>query len=244
MLARKLAGRIKRRLFPPPKYPLNPAWTRLEERLAQSQTIVDLGCGNCPVKGATAAVELYLDTRERIYGGGTDLDVDAFRERGIELVNSSMDSRLPFADKQFDFAYSHAAFEHVDDPATACSEMIRIARAGAVIAPSVLGEFIFGRPYHKWMLWHRGAKLYFFRMRDFEKTPFGIPPAWDDKKKRYVVDENTNPFDILLNCDGWYRGLERMPRLARKLRQLYYSHSPLTQTVFIWEGGFEYEVVE
>jgi SAM-dependent methyltransferase len=146
--------------------------------LRQSKTIVDLGCGNNPVPGATAAVDLNLEPSERALGHGSSIDVERFKQRGIRFVNSRIDAPLPFADKEFDFAYSHHVFEHVEDPAIACAEMVRIARAGAIITPSPFAELAFGRPYHRWLVLDRAGALFFFSKRREEDRPFGEHPEW------------------------------------------------------------------
>jgi hypothetical protein len=43
------------------------------------------------------------------------------------------------------------------------------------------------------------------------------------------------PFDLLLNTPGWYAGRERMPRLSRRLRELWFGHHPVIEVVHHWE---------
>ena len=166
------------------------------------------------------------------------------RERGITFINARIDRPLPFRDREFDFAYSHHAFEHVDDPATACKEMMRIARSGVIVTPFFFAELIFGRPYHKWLVMERDNTIFFFKKRLFEDRPFGNHPIRDERSGSWLVGKDTNPFDILLNDQGWYRGSERLPRLANKLRSYWYSHAPLIEVIFIWDECFQVIVYE
>jgi ubiquinone/menaquinone biosynthesis C-methylase UbiE len=166
------------------------------------------------------------------------------KEQGITFVNAMIDSTLPFKDKEFDFAYSHHVFEHLEDPTTACEEMMRIAKSGVIIAPSILAELIFGRPYHRWLVMDRGNTVFFFKKRPYEDRPFGEHPKWDKTKGKWVAKKNTNPFDILLNDGGWYRGERKMPQLANILRKHWYSHSPVMEVIFLWEGSFKYKIYE
>lgn len=237
---RPVYDRIKG-IEPPPE--IDARWLEVQRRLAAaSGKIIDLGCGNYPVKGAIAAVDLYLEPKERL--SGSPIDADGMKRAGIKFVNSRIDAPLPFGDKEFDFAFSHHVFEHVESPAMACREMIRIARSGAIITPSFLAELIFGREYHRWMVMDRGNKLFFFGKRPFEDRPFGELPRGNEKSGGYIVDGGTNPFDLLLDDGGRYKGLERMPRLSKKLRKMWYSHSPVIEVVFIWDDKFDFVVCE
>lgn len=218
-------------------------WLDVQRRLAAaSGKIIDLGCGNYPVKGAAVAVDLYIEPKERL--SGAPIDAARMKGAGIKFVNSRIDSSLPFGDKEFDFAFSHHVFEHVEDPAMACREMMRIARSGAIITPSFLAEMIFGREYHRWMVMDRGNKLFFFKKRPFEDRPFGELPGSKEKNGAYIVGKGTNPFDLLLDDGGRYKGFERMPRLSRKLKNMWYSHSPAIEVIFIWDEKFDFEVHE
>jgi SAM-dependent methyltransferase len=224
--------------------PPHPSWVAVQERLAAARTVVDLGCGGAPVAGATAAVDRFLAPEERALGAGATIDPERLRARGIRFVSSRIDAELPFRDREFDFAYSAHAFEHLEDPALACREMQRIARAGVIITPSILAEHLFGRPYHRWLVMGRERLILFFRKRPFEDRPFGEHPRWDERARRWRADQDTNPFDMLLNESGWYRGSERAPRLRRRLRHHWFSHSPVMEMIFLWEDRFECHVYE
>jgi SAM-dependent methyltransferase len=237
---RPVYGRIK---GVEPQAEMDVRWLEVQRRLAAaSGKIIDLGCGNYPVKGAAAAVDLYIEPKQRL--SCAPIDAVRMKGAGIKFVNSRIDAPLPFRDKEFDFAFSHHVFEHVEDPAIACREMMRIARSGAIITPSFLAEMIFGREYHRWMVMERGNKLFFFRKRPFEDRPFGELPKCNERSGAYIVEGGTNPFDLLLNDGGRYKGSERMPRLSRKLRKMWYSHSPAIEVIFIWDDKFDFAIYD
>lgn len=224
---------------------VHPRWTALQNKLKEAQNIIDLGCGNNPIAQAKVGVDLYIEPKERNLGQGPIIDFDKFKARGVEFVNTRIDGPLPFQDKQFDFAYSHHVFEHLEDPATACREMMRIAKRGVIITPSYFAEIIFGRPYHRWLVMDRDNTLFFFRKRHFENLPFGLTPKLAQDGKTWVMDKDTNPFDMLLNDEEWYRGQEgEMPKLSNVLRLHWYSHSPLLEVVFLWENEFQWKIVD
>ncbi|HAV64934.1 MAG TPA: hypothetical protein DCY13_21505 [Verrucomicrobiales bacterium] len=226
-------------------WPLHPVYQRLKERLRASRTIVDLGCGNNPVAGATAAVDLYVAPEQRSLGHGATIDLGKFARRGIRFVNARVDGPLPFQDKEFDFAYSHHVFEHLEDPAAACREMVRIARAGAIITPSPFAELAFGRPYHLWLVTDRAGKLVFLSKRKDEDRPFGNHPSFAPGRG-WFAGPDTNPFDIALNYGDWNEDVDgpRFEQLGQRLRELWHTHSPAIETIFLWEDSFECLVID
>ncbi|AJY69266.1 glycosyltransferase [Geobacter sulfurreducens] len=229
----------------PPVYNVNPQYLEIIRSVRSSRNVVDLGCGNCPIEGATVGVDFYLEPKERALGQGARIDLEAFRRRNIRFVNQSIDKPLPFADKEFDFAYSHHVFEHLDDPATACREVMRIARAGAIVTPSPFAELMFGRPYHRWLVMDRGRTLYFFRKRPEEDRPFGNSPERNSAGE-LLTDDMTNPFDMVLNDGGWYQEpfCATTQRLSEKIRTYWYGHSPVMETIFLWRDGFDFKIID
>ena len=235
---------FKKRSFSKPKE-VYPRWLALQSKLKEAKNVIDLGCGNNPIPQAKVGVDLYLETKERNSGTGPVIDVEKFKARGVQFVNTRIDGPLPFQDKQFDFAYSHHVFEHLEDPATACREMIRIARSGVIITPSYFAEIIFGRPYHRWLVMDRDNTLFFFRKRPFENLPFGLMPKRSKDGETWMMDQDTNPFDMLLNDEEWYRGQEgQIPKLSNILRHHWYGHSPLLEVVFLWDNQFQWKIFE
>ena len=121
----------------------------------------------------------------------------------------------------------------------------RIAKAGVIITPSFFAEQIFGRTYHRWLIMDRGNCLFFFRKRPFEQIPFGLPPKFDKARNSWIMDDHTNPFDMLLNDEGWYKGQEgQMPKLSKILQKHWYAHSPLLEIVFLWDHEFQYKIFD
>lgn len=222
---------------PPPAAQLR----RAQERMRSAKRLVDLGCGANPHPRAVVGVDAYRDPDHRILGHGPKLDAATFRNRGVQFVQADL-AALPFVDKEFDFAYSHHVFEHLPDPKRACAEMCRIATAGVVYTPSIFSEIAFGRPYHLWLVIARGNSLIFVRKTAEEDRPFGQHPESDGKASFRATDD-TNPFEILLNDEGWYRGREKMARLSRLLRRHWYSHSPVTEVILPWENSFQCIVI-
>lgn len=245
-ISRSISKAIERMILREVSQPLflpeiSSEWKELEHSLNKAEHVIDLGCGGNPHPKATIAVDAFLKPEHRALGQGPVINSKTFRDKGVHFVQAELSS-LPFCDKEFDFAYSHHAFEHLSDPKNACMEMCRIARAGVIIAPSVFAEFAFGRPYHLWFVVARGNRLIFIRKTDREDRPFGDHPKKDTNGK-FIVTPESNPFDILLNDKDWYKGGEKMPRLSTLIRRYWYSHSPVMEVVFLWEDSFRCTVI-
>lgn len=222
--------------------PVSAGWALLERRISAAKKVVDLGCGANPHPKATVAVDAYVDPLHRGLGSGPTIDLAEMKRRNVTFINSDI-MKLPFADKEFDFAYSHHVFEHLPDPKAACLEMSRIASAGCIVTPSVFAELAFGRPYHLWLVMARGHRLIFMKKLPEEDRPFGPHPEPLGGGK-FRVTQESNPFDLLFNYGGWYRGRERMPRLERHVKEMVASRSVVMSTVFHWQDKIDCTVID
>jgi SAM-dependent methyltransferase len=199
----------------------------MQNRIHAARSVVDLGCGGRPIAQATCAVDLYLDPVER---GSGPINSNALAARGLRFVQHAIDQPMPFANHEFEFAYSAHVFEHVHDPATACNEMMRIAKKGCIITPYFVFDVLSGRSYHRWMMLERGGTLFFFEKAPHEDRPFGNWP---------------NVFDAILNDGDWFKSDLGRAGLALQpmLRAPYVTHGPLSEVCLNWEGHFEYVIV-
>ncbi|MFH1776936.1 MAG: class I SAM-dependent methyltransferase [Candidatus Omnitrophota bacterium] len=221
---------------------VHPAWQHVKKKLLTSKRIIDLGCGTNPVAAASVAIDPYINPIQRSCKSGTRIKKSIFNKSGIKFIQSRIDVNLPFENKAFDFAYCRHVVEHLKNPAKACEEMMRIAKEGVVICPSIFAEQLFGRSYHKWLVMDRKNLLLFFKKRLHEDRPFGKHPNWDKSNMNWIAEKDTNPFDILLNDGGWYKGKEKMPRLSSILKKYWCTHSPVLELVFFWKNRFNYIV--
>lgn len=80
--------------------------------------------------------------------------------------------KMPFNDKEFDYARCHHVIEHTQDPDMACKELIRIAKAGILAFPPPQAEIMFGRKDHNWFVFVDKGRLLFVKKRH---PSYGIP---------------------------------------------------------------------
>jgi hypothetical protein len=130
--------------------------------IRHGEKVMDIGGGHCPLPEATVVVEYNLTS-----GHDRDGHSAAFDARYVEGDAQA----LPFPDRSFDFAYASHVFEHVREPALACSEMMRVARRGFIETPRKMTELYAGYPSHRWLVDVENGVLTFER-RWFVESPF------------------------------------------------------------------------
>jgi ubiquinone/menaquinone biosynthesis C-methylase UbiE len=119
---------------------------------------VDLGCGST-LKRCAKGYDVYTDViapREELPG---------------EFVLCPLE-KLPFADKEFDYARCHHVIEHTSNPDLACKEILRIAKAGIISFPPPQAELMFGRREHNWFVFIDRGRLLFVKKRH---PSYGVP---------------------------------------------------------------------
>ena len=145
--------------------------------------VLDVGSGPHPDPRAQVLLEKFMSGTES-------------RHRELVLVRRNQTlicgdiEAMPFADKAFDIVICRQTLEHVDDPAAACAELVRVAKAGYITAPSdesMRYDIQHGyRLYHKWLIRMSphityGNHLHFFPR---ELVP-SLPPS--PYFKRHVI---------------------------------------------------------
>ncbi len=133
--------------------------------------VLDIGAGHNPFKGVTHLL---------------DIDVEQGRERGwsklviphsASLIVGNVED-LPLEAGAFDYVYASHVLEHVDSPERACTELMRVSRAGYVETPSPFLEQGLGlinhepaeASFHKWLVFTLGSGQLVFE----PKTPNSV----------------------------------------------------------------------
>ncbi|RII17289.1 putative methyltransferase [Streptomyces sp. YIM 130001] len=124
-------------------------------------------------RDAANQVERYVPLKDRVVvdiGGGGGYFTEEFRRRGAQSYLFEPDAGeigsrppegtvladgylLPLADGVADVSFSSNVLEHVDDPGTFLSEMVRVTRPGGLIYVSFTNWY---SPWggHEWAPWH------------------------------------------------------------------------------------------
>jgi Methyltransferase domain len=184
----------------------------------KERRVLDIGSGHRPHPDATHLVDLYLkDDTER----GKKL-----KRLGKYLIQADIEA-LPFKDNVFEYIYASHVLEHTGDPAEACSELMRVGKAGYIETPDPFYEQGYGYPkkergwsFHRWYVWLAPDRTVIF-----------------DKKTEETVDRY---------CDCRYASFVR--KIYEELSDLNKLHRVLPRecnyTCLAWEGKFEFRVIE
>ena len=129
-------------------------YDRDDLKIGKKDKVLEVGPGHNPTFRANVIVEQYLDSNFHRCG-----NVKIYPHQ--ELVNANGEN-LPFEDKAFDYVICNQVLEHVENPAEFIHEQYRVAKRGYMETPSLLGEFLFPKKSHKWVVLYLDNKLILF----------------------------------------------------------------------------------
>ena len=122
---------------------------------------LDAGCGLGPKRPA-AGFSAHCDVIEPKPG---DIVPENYHVAPLEDM-------CCLSDKQFDWVRSHHSLEHCTDPDKACSELIRVGKAGIISYPPMWSCMLFGRRDHNWFVTEDHGRLLFIKKRH---PSYGVP---------------------------------------------------------------------
>lgn len=127
--------------------------------------VLEVGPGSFPHPRANVVADKFVDTN---YHRSGDLRVLT----GQQFVNADGEC-LPFGDKSFDYSICCHVLEHVEDPAKFVSEQVRVASAGYLETPSIIGEYLMPKASHKWVLLEIDERIVMYEKQkiDFVTCP-------------------------------------------------------------------------
>jgi SAM-dependent methyltransferase len=117
---------------------------RQDLNIKRSNRVLEVGGGHRPHPRANVVVDKYTDSNFHRSGDLRVLKNQTFLEADGE--------NLPFKDKEFDYVICSHVLEHVENPHQFLAEQFRVARAGYMETPSLLGEILYARESHKWII--------------------------------------------------------------------------------------------
>lgn len=176
-------------------------------RVQPGEKVLDIGSGPNPFPLATHQADLFLkETSHR---------QEPLKRTGLPLMVCDLE-RLPCRDKAFDFIYCSHVLEHVQDPAKACEELMRVGKQGYVETPTRMSDIIFNyirlQGHHRWHVNCVGGSLIFMEWEDRERRDTQIHEFFSMAKSRYK-----NPF-----------------------QDLFHHHRDLFVNMLLWKDSFPY----
>lgn len=176
--------------------------------------VLDIGSGHIPFPMATHLAELAV--RDDSFGRA---GVPFRHVEGKPVFECGVED-MPFEDGEFDFVYCSHVLEHVDSPERACQELMRVGKRGYIETPT-RGKDIWlnsaGVSNHRWYVEDVLGTLIF---------------------AEYAPEELKGlQCDVLMN-------MHCAPQTEREkaFSALIYLKAPLVNTMFMWEGAFDFEV--
>ncbi|MBW2069742.1 MAG: glycosyltransferase, partial [Deltaproteobacteria bacterium] len=182
--------------------------------LGPNDRILDIGSGNNPFPYATHHAEITLENDNYGRAGMPFKYV-----QGKPLIVCSIE-KLPFQDQSFDFVYCSHVLEHVDDPATACEELMRVSRRGYIETPAPSKDFWLKTAEisnHKWKVEYKNDTLTFTEYATTELKGIGS----DILSRMHCAPET---------------------KREKAFSALVYLKSAVLNTTLLWKNRFAYEV--
>ena len=188
--------------------------SRRDLHIRRHDKVLEIGPGQNPTFRADVLVEKFPEDNHHRCG---DLRIYPHQK----LVNASGEA-LPFADKSFDYVICNQVLEHSDDPGQFLREMVRVGKAGYVETPSLLGEWLFPKKSHRYVVLCIGDKLVlydktrvpgnyandygelFLNYLPYQSLPYKLLP-FSEGELMHVRYEWKDDIDFLINpTDGYY----------------------------------------
>jgi len=136
--------------------------------IKEGEKVLDIGSGGFPFPYATQLVDKFPEKTHHRY--------EKLKTKNLPFVQADI-QELPFGDKSFDFVYCSHVLEHVEDPAKAISEIVRIGKRGFIEVPTKTSDLIFNLTrldhFHKWYINKVGNKLIFIEYNKNELRDTG-----------------------------------------------------------------------
>lgn len=124
---------------------------RYNLKIAKNEKVLEVGGGHNPHKRSNVVVDKYVDSN---YHRKTDIKV-LKNQQFLEADGE----HLPFADKEFDYVICNQVLEHVENPEAFLKEQMRVSKRGYIETPSLIGEYLFPKDSHRWLLLELDNKL-------------------------------------------------------------------------------------
>ena len=125
--------------------------TRYDLKIAKDDQVLEVGGGHNPHRRANVVVDKFTDSNYHRSG-----DIKVYKNQVFQEADGES---LPFGNHEFDYVICCHVLEHVDDPHKFIAEQTRVAKRGYLETPSLIGEYLFPKESHKWVILEVDNKL-------------------------------------------------------------------------------------
>jgi len=179
-------------------------YDRLDLKINKKDRVLEIGPGHNPSFRSNVLAEKFVDTNYHRCG-----DVKIYPHQ--TFVNADGEN-LPFKDKEFDYTICCHVLEHADNPVKFVKEQCRVSKRGYIEAPSMIGEYLFPKKSHKWVILEIDKKLVLY-----EKAKMS---------ENYACDYG----EVFLNY---------LPFQSLAYRLLWYTRGNIMNVCYEWEDDIE-----
>jgi ubiquinone/menaquinone biosynthesis C-methylase UbiE len=134
--------------------------------IENSASVLEVGGGHNPHKRSNVVVDKFIDVNYHRSG-----DIKVHKHQKFLAADGE---NLPFVENEFDYVICNQVLEHVENPEKFLTEQMRVARAGYIEVPSLVGEYLFPKESHKWLILEIENKLVLM-----DKELVGFKPSHD-----------------------------------------------------------------
>ena len=180
---------------------------RYDLKIKKSDYVVEFGPGHNPNYRSNVLVEKFIDSN---YHRSSDIRMFPHQQYYHEDGTCTT-----FKDKEFDYSICIQMIEHVDNPEAFLKEQMRIAKGGYLESPSIIGELLFPKQSHKWVILEIDNKLVFF------------------EKAKITNRYNSNCGSLFLNY---------LPYLSLPYRMLKITEGDLFTNRYEWRDSIDFIV--
>ncbi|MGV8139813.1 MAG: class I SAM-dependent methyltransferase [Mangrovibacterium sp.] len=179
-------------------------YDRNDLKINKKDRVLEIGPGHNPSFRSNVLAEKFVDTNYHRCG-----DVKIYLHQ--TFVNADGEN-LPFVDKEFDYTICCHVLEHAEDPVKFVRELSRVSPKGYIETPSLIGEYLFPKKSHKWVILEIDGKLVFY-----------------EKAK---MTEN-------YACDYGEMFLNYLPFQSLAYRLLWYTRGNMMNICYEWKNDIE-----
>ena len=165
-------------------------YDRGDIHINKNDKVLVIGPGHNPTYRSNVIVEKFIDTNYHRCG-----DVKIYPHQTFVHADGE---KLPFKDKEFDYVICNQVLEHVEHPEAFVKELCRVARRGYIETPSLLGEYLFPKKSHKWVILDIDNKLVFYEKN---KMPGNYENDYGELFLNYLPFQSL-PYKLLWLTEG------------------------------------------